>query len=205
MKPALPVAMLWLGLAGCRHEARAATPDAGHAPAPEVKPEAETRTAAAPPAPDPLAAEERAVLLRLRQRHSELEARARELDAREQEVRKIEQSATALLDRVEQANARMEARLGIGRGQEEARAAQVQKLGETLRTLKPKQAAELLLGMDPATAKPLLRALAPQDVARLMSSLRAEEAANIAALLVDPPPTAEAPSATKEKAVDQGS
>ena len=202
-----------LGAGGCNQPEAAATaispPPKAEAPHPEP-------AADKPPAcvPEPLAEEERVVLGRLRQRRLEIEARAGELDRREQEIKTIERAATALLDRVEQIKNRIEARLGVGRGSDEARAAQVAKLGETLRTMKPKQAAELISGLGPETARPLLNSLGAPDVAKLLAALRPDKAAELAALLVDapgapspapPPATAPAPTVEKEGAHDQGS
>ena len=156
----------------------------GAAPAGEVKeksreakpPPAETKMPGTPVDPDhpPASAGERAVLESLNQRRQELEARARELDVRENLLAATEKRIQARLSEIKEAEARINA---TAHKKDEAEAARFKGLVSMYENMKAKDAAKIFDRLDMRVLLELSAQINPRrmsDILALMSPEVAE-------------------------------
>jgi flagellar motility protein MotE (MotC chaperone) len=165
--------------------APAAAPVGASAPAAEAKarpreprpPPAEVKAAGAPafdPDHPPPSAGERAVLESLNQRRQELEARARELDVRENLLAATEKRIQARLAEIKEAEARINATV---HKKDEAEAARFKGLVSMYENMKPKDAAKIFDRLDMRVLLELSAQINPRrmsDILALMSPEVAE-------------------------------
>ncbi len=144
----------------------------------DKKPETTEAKSAEPPAglvlPDkPVSASERAILERLQERRQELEARAREIDIRENLLKAAEKRIEG---KVEEMKA-VEARIGAATSQKtEADAAKFKGIVTMYEAMKPKDAAKIFDRLDMSVLIEVATQMAPRKLSDVVGVMQPEAA-----------------------------
>jgi flagellar motility protein MotE (MotC chaperone) len=156
----------------------AAKPEASHA----AKPPAKQAAQAPPPAPGPgtidlskppMTAGERAVLESLVQRRQELEARAREIDVRENLLKAAEQRVEARLQELQEAEAKLN---GAVKKRDEAEVAKFKNLVTMYENMKPKDAAKVFDRLDMRVLIEVVGLMNPRRMSDILALMTPEAA-----------------------------
>jgi flagellar motility protein MotE (MotC chaperone) len=181
--------------------AAAATPGAGEAkPKPgEAKPASAEAKPSTPGALDPdhppPSAGERAVLESLNQRRQELEARARELDVRENLLAATEKRVEARLAEIKETEARINATV---HKKDEAEAARFKSLVTMYENMKAKDAAKIFDRLDMRVLLELASQINPRRMSDILAQMSAEVAERLTGEIAARAGAVEKPAATPD-------
>lgn len=158
--------------------AAAPKPEPGAKP-PETKP-AQANTEPPPGAPPPIdltkpqmTAGERAVLESLVQRRQELEARAREIDVRENLLKASEQRIEARLQELQEAEAKLN---GVAKKRDEAETAKFKNLVSMYENMKAKEAAKVFDRLELRILVEVVNLMNPRRMSDILALMSAEAA-----------------------------
>ncbi|MCW3475111.1 MotE family protein [Limobrevibacterium gyesilva] len=193
--------------AGVVPAAQAATPPAA-TPAPVARPGPAARSAAvkppevprAPPADPPVSESERALLLDLRNRRNELDAREAALASREAVLSSAEKRLAARVNELTALQGKLEALEKARRDRDEANWGGLVKLYETM---KPRDAATIFNDLDTQVLLQVLDRMKEAKAAPVLAAMQPERARQVTAQLAqmrgkaNAAPGAAAPAATK--------
>lgn len=144
-------------------------------PKPEIKapeissPQTQTFNEAAPPIP----ASERAVLERLQSRRQELEARAREIDIRENLLKSAEKRIEGRVDELKNAESRVSS---AGDQKAEAETARFKSIVTMYEGMRPKDAAKVFDRLDMGVLIEIASQIAPRKMSDIMGLMSADAA-----------------------------
>lgn len=158
-------------------QATPAQPPAQPAPA---KPAAAPAPEAAAPTPPPVSESERALLLDLRQRREELDARAQENAAREALLAATERRIGQRVDELKALQSRLEALESSRRDRDETSWRGLVKVYETM---KPRDAATIMNDLDQAVLLGVLDRMKETKVAPILAAMQPDRARQITAEL----------------------
>jgi len=178
-------------------------------PEPETKPAAAPPASGAPPAIEPqgapqtldlskpqMSAGERAVLESLVQRRQDLEARAREIDVRENLLKAAEQRVEARLQELTEAEARLN---GAIKKRDEGEAAKFKNLVAMYENMKAKDAAKVFDRLDLRILIEVVNMMNPRRMSDILALMSPEAAERLTIEIANrsgpdrPPPAAELP------------
>jgi len=178
-------------------------------PEPETKPAAAPPASGAPPAIEPqgapqtldlskpqMSAGERAVLESLVQRRQDLEARAREIDVRENLLKAAEQRVEARLQELTEAEARLN---GAIKKRDEGEAAKFKNLVAMYENMKAKDAAKVFDRLDLRILIEVVSLMNPRRMSDILAQMSPEAAEKLTVEIANrsgpdrPPPAAELP------------
>jgi len=126
------------------------------------------------------AAEIDLVMAEIGQRRDELEARAARLDLRERDVEAAALAVQTQLERLAEAEARLQQTLALAQG---AAAEDVAQLTSVYENMKPAEASEVFEEMDPSFAAGFLGRMRPESAARIIAGLDPATAYSISVIL----------------------
>jgi len=160
-------------------------PQAGPAPAAEVA------ASPSPPAQPPVSESERALLLDLRQRRQELEAREQEAAAREALLKAAEQRIGQRVEELKALQSRLEALEAGRRDRDEAGWRGLVKVYETM---KPRDAANIMNDLDMPVLLGVLDRMKEAKAAAVLAAMQPERARQVTAELAQQRQRANAPA-----------
>jgi flagellar motility protein MotE (MotC chaperone) len=134
------------------------------------------------------------VLRDLRGRSARLDSRARNLDAREGAVKRLEDHAAEQVTRLERMRIKL---LALVAQRSEARLQRVEELAKMVSNMKPRAAAPLLAGLEEETAVLVLKALKSKQAGKVLSAMTGPEALRLGeryTAMPDPRPDGDGPA-----------
>jgi len=152
---------------------KSAPPQAGKSQAPENGPTVVDGTLVPLDPSRPVSAAERAILERLQERRRELEARARELDVREDMLKEEEKKLEARLGEIKEADARLNASM---QKKNEAESARLKGLVTMYENMKARDAAKIFDRLDNKVLLDVVTQINPRRMSEILAQMSPEVA-----------------------------